>query len=156
MNGKATINYKGETIPLKFGWQHIVEFGIAVEENPSAHFVGEIITDFGVARMIHTGYRNACLLKDIKPTITLEDISDWLDEGLDDENPDRDAFQKQVVEVAGVWAESRHTLKWVNNLKKKTALLNEELEKLKSEQEKQSKKSTKKSKQRSTQTGSDT
>lgn len=147
MNGKTTINYKGETIPLKFGWQHIVEFGIAVEENPSAHFVGEIITDFGVARMIHTGYRNACLLKDIKPTITLEDISDWLDEGLDNEE-----FKTQIAEVASIWAESRHTKLWVEELKKKTAQMKEEVKRLKGEQ----KKSLSKSKRRSTQTGLDT
>lgn len=147
MNGKATINYKGQEVPLKFGWQHIVEFGIAVEENPSAHFVGEIITDFGVARMIHTGYRNACLLKDIKPTITLEDISDWLDENLDSED-----FKKQISEVAQIWAESRHTKLWVEELKKKTALIKEEVKRLTQEQ----KSSTSKSKRRSTQTGSGT
>lgn len=145
MNGKATINYKGQQVALKFGWQHIIEFGIAVEENPSAHFVGEIITDFGVARMIHTGYRNACLLKDIKPTITLEDISDWLDENLDSED-----FKTQIAEVAQVWAESRHTKLWVEDLKKKTALIKAEIEKME-----KPKKSTRKSKPSSTQTGSD-
>lgn len=144
MNGKATINYKGQEVALKFGWQHIIEFGIAVEENPSAHFVGEIITDFGVARMIHTGYRNACLLKDIKPTITLEDISDWLDENLDSED-----FKKEIAEVAGVWAESRHTKLWVEDLKKKTALMKEEVKRL------TPKKNTRKSKPSSTQTESD-
>lgn len=140
MNGNATINYKGATVSLKFAWPHIIEFEAAVLKNKDAHFQGDVMTNFGFARLLHTGYKNSCLLKDKQPTITLEEFSDWIDE-----NSDNVEVQDEIAKVSLAWVESRCAKVWLDGLKKKTEDL-----KTKTEQLKTSKKSSKKSKPPST------
>lgn len=140
MNGNATIKFNGQEVNLKFGFPQAKEFAMAISENVTAYFEGENITNIGIAKLIQTAYKNSCLLKEVKPSITLEQISDWLEENQDSED-----FQKEIADVVRVWTESRYTKMWAEEVKKKTKEILDQLHQT-------PKKSTSRSKRRSTPT----
>lgn len=140
------IEISGQQVGLKFAYPQVKEFAIALEQYPTECFDKQLqnITGFGLAKLIQSAHKNNCLLKECKPAVTLEQISDWVDKGIHDED-----IQNQILDVVNVWQQSEFTVTWLEEVKKKT----QEMEAKK--QSEQPKKSSKRLKQPSTPTGSE-
>lgn len=145
MNGYTTIEINGEKIGLKFGFPQYREFAIATADNLNLYFEGDGMTNMGIAKVLHTAYKNNCLVKEVKPTLSFEHFVD-----LVEENEENEAVLKQVAEALNVWGEAKYTKLWVEDLKKKTV----ELQKI-TQQPKKSKSNTRKSKPSFTPTASE-
>lgn len=139
------IEIDGQQVGLKFAFPQVKEFAIALEQYPTECFDknSENITGFGLAKLIQSAHKNNCLLKECKPVVTLEQISDWVDRGIHDE-----AIQNQLLDVVTVWQKSEFTITYFEQVKKKTQEL------LQASQQEAKKKSSKGSKPRSTPAGS--
>jgi hypothetical protein len=135
------IEMNGQKVGLKFAFPQAKEFAIALAENADLYFEGENITTFGIAKLLQTAYKNNCLVKEIKPTFTLEDFTDFIDESSDEWR------ETVLLDILTMWQDSKYTKLWVEALKKKTAEILEQTAK----NQKTSKASTKKLKQPSTQ-----
>lgn len=134
------IEISGQPVGLKFGYPQAKEFAIALVDNVDLYFEGEQITAFGLAKLFHSAYKNDCYVKEVKPILTLEVFSDWVDGASEDEKA-----QTQMLDALNIWQESKYTKLWLDQIKKKT-------EEILSQQPKMSKGSTKGLKQPSTPT----
>jgi hypothetical protein len=143
------IDINGQKAGLKFGYPQAKEFAIALAEgeNLKYYFEGENITSFGVAMLFFCAYKNNCLVKGENPVLTLETFSDWLENVEESEDS-----SKQMIEALQVWEQAKSTKLWIEEVKKKTAEIREQIEKILPPSK--SKKSTKKSKLPSTDTES--
>lgn len=136
------IEINGQKVGLKFGYPQAKEFAIALAENVDLYFEGEEITAFGLAKLFQTAYKNDCLVKEVKPVLTLEHFTDWVDTVSENETA-----QTQMLDALNIWQESKYTKLWIDNIKKKT-------QEIISQTQKKQRENTKKSKQPSTQTES--
>jgi hypothetical protein len=76
----CTITIKDQTIGLKFGmasFRYLSEGKF--QEGKS--FVGDGLTEIGVAHILYSGYYNNCIVKDVEPLLTFSDFVDYV-EGL--------------------------------------------------------------------------
>jgi hypothetical protein len=76
----CTITIKDQTIGLKFGmasFRYLSEGKF--QEGKS--FVGDGLTEIGVAHILYSGYYNNCIVKDVEPSLTFSDFVDYV-EGL--------------------------------------------------------------------------
>jgi hypothetical protein len=147
VNNYLKIAIDGKEVGLKFGFAQVKEFAIAMANNLTVYFDGDTISPIGIAKLIHTAHRNDCLLKEVEPSITFEQISNWIDTAAGDEKK-----TKVLTDVVMKWQESEYTKSWIDNVKKKTVELTKELKKL--EQSKRSKPNTSNTKSRSGAKGS--
>lgn len=125
VNNYMKIAIDGKEVGLKFGFAQVKEFAIAMANNLAVYFDGDTISPIGIAKLIHTAHRNDCLLKEVEPSITFEQISDWVDSSASDEKKN-----ETLNKVVAVWQESEYTKTWIDNVKKKTEEANRELAKL--------------------------
>lgn len=139
----AEIDINGQKVGLKFGFDQAKWFAIAIAENVESYFDGDNMTVLGLSKLLHTAYKNNCAVKEVKPTLTLEDFNDFLEENNNNED-----VQTQMGVIVGIWQESRGTKMWLEQVKKKTQEINETLQQTKQ------KDSTKATKRRSTQAAS--
>jgi hypothetical protein len=125
VNNYLKIAIDGKEVGLKFGFAQVKEFAIAMAANLAVYFDGDTISPIGIAKLIHTAHRNDCLLKEVEPVVTFEQISNWVDSSSGDEKK-----TKVLTDVVMKWQESEYTKSWLDNIKKKTAEINKELVKL--------------------------
>lgn len=111
------IEIDGQQVGLKFAYPQVKEFAIALEQFPTECFDSNVenITGFGLAKLIQSAHKNNCLLKECKPVVTLEQISDWVDKGIHDE-----VIQNQILDIVTVWQKSEFTITYFDAVKKKT------------------------------------
>jgi hypothetical protein len=112
MNGYTTILINGETVGIKFGYLAIKAFSLAAEKKRAVYYDKvkdgdgkdvDQLSFLGIAKLIQCGYNNNCELKEVEPTLTLEDFNDWVEGSTGD--PER---QKQVTEALTVFAQSQY------------------------------------------------
>lgn len=95
----TTIKINGEEISLKFGmasFRHISDKfvdGISFDNNG--------INEIGISHLIYSGYYNWCLVKMEKLKYNFEDIVDYVEGNLNNEQ-----FIEEVKEVVKVWSDS--------------------------------------------------
>lgn len=75
--------------------------------------VGDKINETGVATLLHAGYLNQCLVKDVTPVKTLGFFIEYVEECLVDE--DAGSVLKAIVKC---WENSKFTDKTLDNIKK--------------------------------------
>lgn len=135
-NNYIAIDFNGEQVGLKFGFPQAKAFAVSLVENLDVYFDGDSISSTGISKLLQTAYNNNCLLKEVKPSLTFEQFSNWVDDAIGNEER-----QKVIAECLIVWQESEYTKSWIDNVKKNVqAIL------LKDEPQTKQKKSTKKSK----------
>ena len=96
----CTITIKDQTIGLKFGmasFRYLSEGKF--QEGKS--FVGEGLTEIGVAHILYSGYYNNCIVKDVEPSLTFSDFVDYV-EGL----LVADADMSELNNAIKVWADN--------------------------------------------------
>jgi hypothetical protein len=104
MNGYIKITINGQEVGLKFAYPAIKEFTLAAAGKKDLYLSNDSLSDFGIAKLIHCGYKNNCELLEVNPSLTLSQVSDWVEEALD--NPKRIDELAQILEV---YADSRYT-----------------------------------------------
>ena len=84
-----------------------LKFGMASFRYISDKFVDGIsfnggeLNEIGVSHLIYSGYYNNCLVKDTPIDMTFEDVVDFVESNLNN-----DEFMKELTEVIKVWSES--------------------------------------------------
>lgn len=85
-------------IALKFG---MYSFRIISEKfDKTKAYSGDTLNELGIAIVIHAGYLNHCVVKEIEPEISFEDIVNYVDERVFGDKSDIEKAIKQ-------WAESQ-------------------------------------------------
>lgn len=80
----TTITIENQEIGLKFGmWS--ARYLADKLTNPFC-FVKDEITEIGIAHLVYAGYMNNCAVKDEKPTLTFEQVVDFVESSTKDEN----------------------------------------------------------------------
>jgi hypothetical protein len=117
MNGYIKVNINGQEVGLKFGYPAIKEFTLACADKPGVYLAKDekeesTITDLGIAKLIHSAYKNECLLLERSPVLTFKDFNEWVEGAMEDE-----ARKDVIIEVLGVWATSRYTKLAIEKMK---------------------------------------
>ena len=102
MNGYTTININGQTVGIKFGLLAIKEFSLTTEKKREVLYEGDNLSFLGMAKLIQCGYKNNCEIKEVQPTLTLEDFNNWTEEALTS-----DERKNDVSVVLNCFAESQ-------------------------------------------------
>jgi hypothetical protein len=104
MNVPVEVVIKGQPVALKFAIP-AVRFWIKKIQSQSI-LVEETSTLMNVSAAIYGGHLNYCLVRDMVPKVTFEDVMDWVEEAKDVEGMQKamDAFNdsvyiKQVIET---------------------------------------------------------
>lgn len=120
MNGYIQIELAGCPVGLKFAYPAIKWFMEATAKNRDVYFVetdkGETMTDYGMAKLAHSAYRNNCLLKDTDPVLTFEQFTEWVTEQIE-------ASGEILAQVLTTYAESAISKKVVTYAEEKKSLI---------------------------------
>jgi hypothetical protein len=112
MNGYTTIQINGATVGLKFGYLAIKAFSLAAEKKRAVYYdrvkgedgvEADQLSFLGIAKLIQCGYKNNCELKEVEPTLTLDDFNTWVEESAG--NIER---AKEITEALTVFAQSQY------------------------------------------------
>jgi hypothetical protein len=93
---KLTIN--DQDVGLKFG-MHAARY-LAAKFSGAACFDGDTITEIGISHIIYGGYLNNCAVKDIAPSLSFEDIVDFVESSVGDS-----AKVSNIAEAVKVWSD---------------------------------------------------
>lgn len=95
----TTITIEGNKIGLKFGMasfryiQGKFVDGISYENDQ--------LNEIGIAHVIYSGYYNNCIIKEQEPKLTFEDIVDFIEKNLKNEQ-----VLEEIKNVIQVWSEN--------------------------------------------------
>lgn len=94
----TTITIENKEIGLKFGMYS----GRYLSDKLTNGFcfVGDEITEIGIAHLIYAGHLNNCAVKDEKPQITFEEVVDFVEGSIRDEDKIR-----SLTNVVKVWSD---------------------------------------------------
>lgn len=93
------INIKGEDISLKFGMASFRYLSDKFVSGVSFDEAG--FNEIGISHLIYSGYYNWCLVKVEKPKYSFEDVVDYVEANLTNEE-----FIEDIKEVVRVWSDS--------------------------------------------------
>ena len=100
MNGYTTIVIGGKTIGLKFGMYSIRKFSEKSEKG--ILYDGENLNELGISTLLHSGYLNNCIVKEVEPELSYENFVDFVEGALMDEKD-----KAQIQQAVECWADSR-------------------------------------------------
>lgn len=103
MNGYISININGQPVGIKFGFLAIKEFSLAAEKKRDVFYDGDSLSFLGIAKLIQSGYKNNCEIKEVEPTLTLEDFNNWTEDAMSSEER-----KKELADVLNVFAQSQY------------------------------------------------
>lgn len=89
------ITISGQEIGLKFGMYSARYLADKLQNGYC--FVGDNITEIGIAHVVYSGYLNNCAVKDAPAALTFEDIVDFVEGSVKDQ--DRVAALASVIKV---------------------------------------------------------
>lgn len=95
----TTITINGETYGLKYGMASFRYLTDKFVEGIS--FNGTSVNEIGISHIIYGGYYNNCLVKNEKLTLTFENIVDWVEQNLKNQE-----VLNQINEVVKVWTDT--------------------------------------------------
>jgi hypothetical protein len=107
MNAKTTISIGGQSVGLRFAYPCWKYFSQASLKNKDSYFLppdkdGNVdFTVDGMGKLLHCGYLNDCLVKEIDPVLTNEAFCDWVED-----QRGTDEGQAELIRVIKVYAES--------------------------------------------------
>lgn len=107
----TTINIKGQTTGLKFGYECNKWFFTAYVDNFETYTDGENLSLIGFAKLFHCAYRNNCAIKEIEPTFSGGDFYEWMEENLITEEG-----KEKFASIVSVWSETQNTKDIVGKL----------------------------------------
>lgn len=93
------IEIDGQTIGLKFGMasfrylQNKFSKGLAFSEND--------LNEIGISHIIYSGYYNNCLVKDVEPEVSFEELVEYVELNLLN-----DEFVNKVKDIVDIWSNS--------------------------------------------------
>lgn len=108
---KLTIN--DQSIGLKFGMYSARYLSDKLQNGFC--FQGDQITEIGIAHVVYSGYLNNCAVKDEAPTLTFEQIVDFVEGSIQDKDK-----VEALTSVIKVWSESQIIAQAAEDTKKKT------------------------------------
>lgn len=106
----TTITIENKEIGLKFG-MYSARY-LSDKLTNGFCFIGDEITEIGIAHLIYSGYINNCAVKDEKPDMTFEQVVNFVESSVTD--PDK---VNNLANVVKVWADLQ--LKSTGEAKKK-------------------------------------
>lgn len=108
MNGYTTITIGGKTVGLKFG---MYSFRVITDKfDKIKAFEGESINELGIAVVLHAGYLNNCVVKDIEPELTFENFVDCAEAAALDGNG------TEIQDAVKAWTDSQFMKKAVETI----------------------------------------
>ena len=104
-SGYTVVNINGEEIGLHFG---VPASRMFYEKLANDEFMvsGNTINEIGIATVLHCGYINNCMLKDLAQTKTFGYFLSYVENGFID-----DDIKKQLERISKTFSESRYTKK---------------------------------------------
>jgi len=107
------IEINGEKVGLKFG---MASFRYLA----NSKFVGDSqeLDEISIGKILYSGYYNNCIIKDVEPSLTLENFVDYIESNTSNED-----FIQEIKRVISIWGENE-IIKKANNTetaKKKTS-----------------------------------
>lgn len=94
----TTITIEGQEIGLKFG-MFSAKY-LQTKLNNGFCFIGDEITEIGIAHVLYAGYLNNCAIKDIKPELTFEGVVNFIEGSIKDADK-----VTALTNVIKVWSE---------------------------------------------------
>lgn len=80
MNGYTTITINGQSVGIKFNYKAVGDFFIAAVDKRDSYYVGEDkFTYLGIAKLLKCAYDQNCEIKEVDPSLTLEDFFNWVE-----------------------------------------------------------------------------
>lgn len=95
----TTITINDQKVGLKFGMASFRYLSEKFVEGIS--FDRGELTEIGIAHLVYGGYYNNCLVKDVLPKLKFEDIVDFVESNIKNED-----FLIEMKEILKVWGES--------------------------------------------------
>ena len=95
----TTITINDQKVGLKFGMPSFRYLSEKFKDGIS--YNDREINEFGISQIIYAGYYNNCLVKEILPEITFEQIVDFVESNFKNQD-----FMNDMQEVVRVWGES--------------------------------------------------
>lgn len=78
-------------------------------------FAQNDLNEIGIAHIIYSGYQNNCLVKDVEPEVSFEELVDYIEQNLLDE-----AFIQQVKDIVEIWSNNDFIKKSVEQTEETT------------------------------------
>lgn len=100
MNGYTEIEVSGIKAGLKFGMYSTRLF--AEKSAKIELYAGDQLNEMGIAVILHTGYLNNCVVKEVEPQLTFESFVDYVESAITDKS-----VESEVRRVIDVWLNSR-------------------------------------------------
>jgi hypothetical protein len=97
----TTITINDQKVGLKFGMASFRYLQDKLVEGKS--YQDGNINEIGIAQIIYSGYFNNCLVKDVEPTIKVEDVVDWIEMNLNN-----DEVMTQIKSVIEMWTNNQY------------------------------------------------
>lgn len=120
MKGYIQINVNGKPVGLKFAFPANRMFAEALEKKPDLYIISGEQANFtveGLAKFIHCGYLNNCLIKEVEPELTYEDFFNYSEDGLESEER-----VEEIRKVMECWGETYYAKKMVEASEKKSLI----------------------------------
>jgi hypothetical protein len=111
-NGKISINTGTDIISLRFAYPAVRWFLEAMQDKGDFFYTedqaGKVsaMTVEGIAKLIHCGYKNDCLVKEIPELFSYEYFFDWCEKAQEDES-----VKKQIEDVLTCYAGTSYAKK---------------------------------------------
>lgn len=116
MNGYTHITINGNKVGLKFAFPAIKWFTEEAAKS-DLYFIGDNLTDYGIAKILQCAYRNNCLLKEVDTELIFGDFTDFVDSCVDNQDA-----RKELETVLQVYADSSVGKKMVKDDEEKKSL----------------------------------
>lgn len=108
----TTLEINGQVTGLKFG-MHSARY-LSQKLDNGYCFDGDSITEIGIAHVVYAGYLNNCAVKDIKATLTFEEVVDFVETSVNDVSK-----VNALTNVINLWTSVQFTPKETKETKKK-------------------------------------
>ena len=95
----TTITINDTKIGLKFGMASFRYLQTRFIEGIA--FNDDGLNEIGISHIIYSGYYNNCLIKDVEPLLSFEQIVDWIEANLKNED-----VLEEVKKVVNLWTQS--------------------------------------------------
>lgn len=117
-NGYTSISINGQSVGIKFNYKAVGDFIIATIEKRDKYYVGEDKFSYlGIAKLLKLGYDENCEIKEVEPTLSLEDFFNWV-EAAHLENKESD--KAEITKAINVFNDSQYVKTLVEQFTDKT------------------------------------
>lgn len=95
----TTITINDQKVGLKFG---MASFRYLQSKfNDGRTFTNDDLNEISISHLIYSGYYNNCLVKDVEPKITFEELVDYVEANLMNPN-----FVEEIKRIVEIWSQN--------------------------------------------------